>query len=75
MAEPERPVVRQWLARGLLLAGLWFTGTGLFDLASQRHEGWDGLLAATPGLAGGLLLLAAAWKIRRALRWDPPDDG
>ncbi|MFN3370385.1 MAG: hypothetical protein ACK4Z0_02530 [Sphingomonadaceae bacterium] len=74
MADPERPLVRQWLARGLLLAGLWFTGAGLFDLSGQRDEGLDGLLAAAPGLGGGLLLLVAAWRLRAALRWDPPDE-
>jgi hypothetical protein len=64
-----------WLARGLLIAGLWFAGSGLFDLIRALPARWDRLLVFLPGIGAGLLFLAGAWRMRAALRWDPPSDG
>jgi hypothetical protein len=63
-----------WLARALLVAGLWFAGTGLFDLVRAETEHWADLLVYAPGIGAGLLFLTGAWRMRDALRWDPPSD-
>ena len=63
-----------WIARGLFLAGLWFAGTSLWSIAASLPTRWDLLLPELPGLGGGLLFLWGAWRMRGALRWDPPED-
>lgn len=63
-----------WLARGLLVVGLWFAGTGILDLVRALPARWDDLLAHAPGIGAGLLFLGGAWRMRAALRWDPTDD-
>jgi hypothetical protein len=35
---------------------------------------WADLLVFAPGLGAGALFLAGAWRMRAALRWDPPTD-
>ncbi|TPE62840.1 hypothetical protein FJQ54_04780 [Sandaracinobacter neustonicus] len=64
-----------WLARGLLVVGLWFTGSGLFDLVRALPAHWADLLVHAPGIGAGVLFLAGAWRMRAVLRWDPGDDG
>ena len=77
--EPERPEPPSpwdvWFARGLLVVGLWFAGTGMWDLIRQLPVRWDELLAHAPGICAGLLFLYGAWRMRAVLRWDPSDDG
>jgi hypothetical protein len=75
MGEPAPTQTDIWLARGLLVAGLWFAGSGLFDLLRALPARWDRLLVFVPGIAAGLFFLAGAWRMRAALRWDPPSDG
>jgi hypothetical protein len=74
MAEPEPPVLDRWLARGLLVGGLWYAGTGLWGLARAALEPTSDLLVHLPGIGAGLVFLAGAWRMRAALRWDPPND-
>ncbi|MGL6044260.1 MAG: hypothetical protein ACRC1J_10075 [Sandaracinobacteroides sp.] len=74
MAEPEPTQTDIWLARGLLVAGLWFAGTGLFDLVRAMPDAWDNLIVHAPGILAGLFFLIGAWRMRAALRWDPPAD-
>lgn len=74
MAEPEPSALDVWMARGLLVAGLWFAGSGLLDLLRAVPMPWDDLLAHAPGLGAGLLFLYGAWRMRAVLRWDPPAD-
>ncbi len=75
MAEPPAPSkVDIWLARGLLVAGLWFAGTGIFDLVRADPVHWADLLVHVPGIGAGALFLTGAWRMRAALRWDPPTD-
>jgi hypothetical protein len=74
MAEPEPSAWDVWLARGLLVAGLWFAGTGLFDLVRAEPAHWADLLVHAPGIGAGGLFLTGAWRMRAALRWDPPAD-
>lgn len=61
-----------WTARALLVAGLWFGGSGLFDMVRDERDHWSDLLVHAPGIAAGALFLTAAWRMRAALRWDPP---
>jgi hypothetical protein len=76
MAGRERgpSAIDVWLARGLLIAGLWFAGTGLFDLVRDLPGEWDDLLVHLPGIGAGVFFLVGAWRMRAALRWDPPGD-
>jgi hypothetical protein len=74
MAEPEPSAWDVWAARVLLVAGLWFAGSGLFDLVRHNPARWDDLLVHAPGIGAGLLFLYGAWRMRAALRWDPPGD-
>lgn len=74
MDEPEPSAWDVWLARGLLVVGLWFFASGLWDLVRAIPAPWDVLLARMPSIGAGLLFLAGAWRMRAALRWDPPAD-
>jgi hypothetical protein len=75
MAERLPPSVWDiWLARGLLVAGLWFAGTGLWDLIRAEPSRWDAMLVHGLGIGAGALFLVGAWRMRAALRWDPPED-
>jgi hypothetical protein len=74
MHEPEPSALDVWLARGLLIAGLWFAGNGLWDMVRSVPAPWDDLLVHAPGIGAGLFFLAGAWRMRAALRWDPPGD-
>lgn len=74
MAEPEPSTLDVWSARALLVAGLWFAGSGTFDLVRAMPAPWDELLVHAPGLLAGLFFLFGAWRMRAALRWDPPGD-
>ncbi|WP_374388451.1 hypothetical protein [Sandaracinobacter sp.] len=75
MAERQPPSVWDvWLARGLLVGGLWFAGTGLWDLIRAEAMRWDMLLMHALGIGAGILFLVGAWRMRGALRWDPSDN-
>jgi hypothetical protein len=74
MAEPEPSPWDVWAARALLVAGLWFAGTGAFDLVRDLPSPLADLLVHAPGIGAGLLFLYGAWRMRAALRWDPPAD-
>lgn len=74
MAEPEPSAWDVWLARALLVAGLWFFASGLWDLVRAIPAPWDVLFARTLSIGAGVLFLAGAWRMRAVLRWDPPTD-
>jgi len=74
MGEPEPGWGAVWTARALFLGGLWFSGTGLWDLLRAIPSPWDDLLVYSPGICAGLLFLWGAWRMRAALRWDRPND-
>lgn len=74
MGEPEPGWAEVWTARALFLAGLWFAGTGLWNLFRAIPSRWDDLLVHSPGIGAGLIFLWGAWRMRAALRWDPPGD-
>ena len=63
-----------WLARGLLVVGLWFAGSGLFELVRDIPAPLTDLLVHVPGIGAGALFLAGAWRMRDVLRWDPGDE-
>ena len=68
MAERQPPSVWDvWLARGLLVGGLWFAGTGLWDLIRAEAMRWDMLLmhALVAGMQGRL---GEAWRLQSLAR-------
>jgi len=74
MGEPEPEWFAVWIARALFLAGLWFAGTGLWDVFRKLPSPWDDLLVHLPGIGAGLFFLWGAWRMRAVLRWYPPGD-
>lgn len=74
MAEQRPEWGDRWIARGLMLAGLWLAGTGIWDIVRSMPIAWDQFLAQMPKTLGGIFFLAGAWKMRAAIRWDPPED-
>ncbi|WP_199555862.1 hypothetical protein [Sandaracinobacteroides hominis] len=80
MFEEEKPqreapsALDVWLARGLLMVGMWFGGAGLWGLIRTAPE-LAKMLYELPSLLAGLLFLAGAWRMRAILRWEPDDDG
>lgn len=73
MREDEPTRVDIWLARGLLMIGLWFGLAGVSGLISSAPE-LSPMLAELPGIGAGALFLVGAWRLRAALRWEPSDD-
>jgi hypothetical protein len=57
MSDPGPSTTDVWLARGLLVGGLWFAGTGLVDLVRALPAEWDRLLVHLPGIGAGLFFL------------------
>lgn len=62
-----------WIARALLVAGLWFGVGGLWGLA-RAAQGLTPILVELLGIGAGAMFLAGAWRMRAALRWDGSDD-